>query len=398
MESMGPETERHLRALEAAYERERQQRDLLEKKYARLKRRYVRLERTHARMLLESHGEQPEPETQSREEEEEKEDGEEGWRRHRDRLRLLRSSPRHRRHLDFLLPGADSERHTPLSTPPRHEHHPSPYPTHSTTSRSSPLPTPSATLRSGGAPTHTHTRPRPRLRLQQSPERTAARAYGYELDQQLESREYAPGRYEWTSDRSPAPSVPSPPVSTALLSPSPSPAPRLNTQSDDEASVALARYLQQQENIAAYEEYEARLRETAEREYDQRLLLSSASAMSDVMGGQRQVDPDNMTYEELLQLGEEVGDVKKERWRQVAVHVLSRLPTHRWTRDHGEDIAYVFFYSSSLRLRLTAVVSTNERVRDGRLRTCSCIICQYNFVPNDRALTLPCAHVFHEGT
>ncbi|RLN45836.1 hypothetical protein BBJ28_00007623 [Nothophytophthora sp. Chile5] len=342
MEPMGPETERHLRALEAAYERERQQRDLLEKKYARLKRRYVRLERTHARMLLESHG------VRSREEEEEeKEDGEGGWRRHRDRLRLLRFSPRHRRHLDFMPPSTNSERHTPLSTPPRHEHHPSPYSTHSTTSRSSPLPAPSTTLRSGGA--HSHTRPRPRIRLQHSPERTAARAYGYELDQQQGSQEYAPGRYGWTSDRSTVPSMPSPPVSTALLSPSPSPspAPRLTAQSDDEASVALARYLQQQENIAAYEEYEARLRETAEREYDQRLLLSSASAMSDAMGGQRQVDPDNMTYEELLQLGEEVGDVKKERWRQVAVHVLSRLPTHRWTRDHGEDISYVLFYSSS---------------------------------------------------
>lgn len=31
------------------------------------------------------------------------------------------------------------------------------------------------------------------------------------------------------------------------------------------------------------------------------------------------------------------------------------------------------------------------------LLSCRCIICQYSFVHNDRALTLPCAHVFHEG-
>lgn len=41
--------------LEDAYQEERYQRDLLEKKYARLKRRYIRLERAHAKMLLDSH-------------------------------------------------------------------------------------------------------------------------------------------------------------------------------------------------------------------------------------------------------------------------------------------------------------------------------------------------------
>lgn len=46
--------ERHVRSLETAYERERQQRDHLEKKYARLKRRFIRLERSHAKLLLET--------------------------------------------------------------------------------------------------------------------------------------------------------------------------------------------------------------------------------------------------------------------------------------------------------------------------------------------------------
>lgn len=44
-----------IHVLEEAYQEERHQRDLLEKKYARLKRRYIRLERVHAKMILESH-------------------------------------------------------------------------------------------------------------------------------------------------------------------------------------------------------------------------------------------------------------------------------------------------------------------------------------------------------
>lgn len=48
-----------------------------------------------------------------------------------------------------------------------------------------------------------------------------------------------------------------------------------------------------------------------------------------------------MTYDELLQLGERNGDVKKERWRQMAVHVISRLPTHRWSNQNS-DLSYVF--------------------------------------------------------
>lgn len=211
------------------------------------------------------------------------------------------------------------------------------------------------------------TRTRPRLQLHHSPERTAAQAYGYELEQELEPRTHRHNRYRWASDPSPEPSTPSPVVSSPLVPTVASPVARPTAHNDEEASLALARYLQQQENIAAYEEYEARLREASRQEYNQHALVPSASGLSGLAGinnHARDIDPDNMTYEELLRLGEEVGDVKKERWRRMAVQVISSLPTHRWTRDHGEDIA--------------------------------CIICQYNFATNDRAMTLPCAHVFHE--
>ncbi|KAG7390542.1 hypothetical protein PHYPSEUDO_007482 [Phytophthora pseudosyringae] len=450
MDRSGSDSGRRLRAMEAAFERELQQRDLLEKKYARLKRRYVRLERSHNRLLMESHAKSnngvqtatPQSETpgsvestpnsrtstfavidltsprpgsssavrstngslgsESRglrssgpdflssdsicaespssslgspqlstrgshnsDDQEEKENTTDSWRRSTDRMY---SSPASRRrlHLDFILPPSLTDSNRALSSTPRPMQQHGLHLDQSTSLHSSPQSAHSMT-------THAGTRTRPRLRLHHpSPERTAARAYGYELEQELEPRTHRHDRYHWASDPSPEPSTPSPVVSSTVvptnsspLPPTiPSPAPRPIAQSDEEASLALARYLQQQENIAAYEEYEARLlRESAEQEYNQRAHIPASSLLSGLMGHQRNIDPDNMTYEELLRLGEEVGDVKKERWRRMAVQVLSSLPTHPWTRGHGED---------------------------------TCIICQYDFVPNDRAMTLPCAHVFHE--
>lgn len=110
------------------------------------------------------------------------------------------------------------------------------------------------------------------------------------------------------------------------------------------------------QNIAAYEEYESSLRRAREQmsfeEERSPARFSSAAAAysrdrhaprvsSALMAQPNDIDPDNMTYEELLQLGEQVGDVKKERWRQVAVQVISSLPTHRWRGDNQADVSYV---------------------------------------------------------
>lgn len=166
------------------------------------------------------------------------------------------------------------------------------------------------------------------------------------------------------------------------------------------------------QNIAAYQEYEARLRAAARREQEEaaasnqhefnhhsrnhnsarHAVISSAAAHASLQ--HREIDPDNMTYDELLQLGEQNGDVKKERWRQMAVQVISCLPTHRWSGSNNSDVSYVLACLSSLGVPICMQVHADNQFR------ClyRCIICQYSFVHNDRALTLPCAHVFHEGT
>ncbi|CAI5742196.1 unnamed protein product [Peronospora destructor] len=451
MDRNGSDTEHRLHAIEDAFKRERQQRDLLEKKYARLKRHYVRLKRSHSRLLMESHGNttrvetatahsetpgslestpslqpstfavidltSPRPGTSSAvrsssgslgsisrgvrgpqlgflsrddicgespssslespevvtrgahsngEQEERKKDeeeegvGRETWRRSN---RVYSTPvPRRRLHLDSTLPRCLA--HRVLSSPPRRMQQYGLQSDHSASSHSSPQSAHSMTIHSG----EPRTRTRPRLHLHDhSPEQTAARAYGYELEQELEPRAHHHERYRWASDPSPEPSIPSPVVSSPLVPTNPSLLPLTShprAQNNEEASLALARYLQQQENIAAYEEYETRLLLGAvEQEYSQQFHQPTSSLLSGLVGHQHNIDPDNMTYEELLRLGEEVGDVKKERWRRMAMQVLSSLPTHHWTRSHGKD---------------------------------TCIICQYDFMQNDRAMTLPCAHVFHE--
>ncbi|CEG37542.1 FOG: Predicted E3 ubiquitin ligase [Plasmopara halstedii] len=427
MNRSGSDSERRLRAMEAAFERERQQRDLLEKKYARLKRRYVRLERSHNRLLSESHMKHEklqrpvlyldttetestsssrasssavlDSNTQSAEHSntesfghalrsahtsgyddicaespsssigspqastkdsldseclEEKEDSTKSWRPHSS---SVYSTPASRRHLDLDFASTDANREvsSPLQPIQHHVHldhltslHDTSQSTHYTSRNFEDV----------------CTRTRPRLYLDHhSPEPRATSAYGFELEQELEPRRHRHERYHWVSEPSPVPIT-----SIALLSspvtpldPPPS-SPNIQTQprddSNEEASLALARYLQHQENVAAHEEAEARLlHESVEMVYNQ------GSNLSGLLDHHRSIDPDNMSYDELLRLGEVVGDVKKERWRQMAVQVLSSLPTHRWRRGHNGN---------------------------------TCIICQYEFMPNDQAMTLPCAHVFHE--
>lgn len=185
--------------------------------------------------------------SEEQEEEKKEEDGE-SWRRSTDRMYSPPAS-RRRLHLDFTLPPGLTDSYRALSSPSRRMQR---YGLHSDQSTGSHIPlqlTHSTTTHSE----EPRTRTRPQLRLyDHSPERTAARAYGYELEQELEPRAHRHDRYRWASDPSPEPSpvVSSPlmPANPSPLPPTvPSPAPRPRAQSDEEASLALARYLQQEE-------------------------------------------------------------------------------------------------------------------------------------------------------
>ncbi|XP_044506657.1 E3 ubiquitin-protein ligase BIG BROTHER-like [Mangifera indica] len=76
------------------------------------------------------------------------------------------------------------------------------------------------------------------------------------------------------------------------------------------------------------------------------------------------IDPDNMTYEELLELGETVGSQN----RGLSQDLIAMLPISK--------------YKCGLFSRKK---SRNER----------CVICQMEYKRGERRITLPCKHVYH---
>lgn len=81
---------------------------------------------------------------------------------------------------------------------------------------------------------------------------------------------------------------------------------------------------------------------------------------------QDNIDPDSMTYEELLDLGETVGTQS----RGLSQERISSLPVTKYKCN---------FFSRKKK--------QNER----------CVICQMEYKRGDRQMALPCKHVYHSG-
>ncbi|KAL6516283.1 hypothetical protein OROGR_019588 [Orobanche gracilis] len=81
---------------------------------------------------------------------------------------------------------------------------------------------------------------------------------------------------------------------------------------------------------------------------------------------QDNIDPDNMTYEELLELGEAVGTQN----RGLSQDQIAFLPTSKFKCG-------LFF---------------RKKFRGER-----CVICQMEYKRGDKRMTLPCKHIYHTG-
>ncbi|CAJ1955630.1 unnamed protein product [Sphenostylis stenocarpa] len=80
------------------------------------------------------------------------------------------------------------------------------------------------------------------------------------------------------------------------------------------------------------------------------------------------IDPDNMTYEELLELGEAVGIQS----RGLSQEQISSIPVSKYKCGR-----FFFFFF-------------RKKSRDER-----CVICQMEYRRGDKRMTLPCKHVYH---
>ena len=80
------------------------------------------------------------------------------------------------------------------------------------------------------------------------------------------------------------------------------------------------------------------------------------------------LDPDEMDYEALMELGEQMGDVAQDRWRMDAPKIIETLPVQRITKE---------FLSQ---------VEGNQGM---------CQVCQCDYEEGEEMKILPCKHHFH---
>ena len=144
------------------------------------------------------------------------------------------------------------------------------------------------------------------------------------------------------------------------------------SQTDDmDASERFARELAAQEEA----EFLERLHTEQQRALAQLRASGTAAGqtwidLSDEEEREAEDEPnDGLDYDELLNLGERLGDVKTERWRQRSAAVAGKLP----------------------RIMFSNMQRTLPMYRDEM-----CVICQFSFEPNDELKLMPnCTHCFH---
>ena len=99
-----------------------------------------------------------------------------------------------------------------------------------------------------------------------------------------------------------------------------------------------------------------------------------AAAIGDAADEEGDVDPDAMTYEQLLELGAALGDVRAERWRAAAAGHIGALATMAVPAGGGG-------------------VGGGARGESARM----CHVCQCEYEEGEEVKLLPCRHAYHAG-
>uniref|UniRef100_A0A7S4DPM3 RING-type E3 ubiquitin transferase n=1 Tax=Lotharella globosa TaxID=91324 RepID=A0A7S4DPM3_9EUKA len=155
---------------------------------------------------------------------------------------------------------------------------------------------------------------------------------------------------------------------------------------DEEASVRLALELMRQESwemhrimqhetLLAVQDVKRTDMNTGQNTYsadeDLRLALQLAEEERRLeeqlqAGDLDDVDIDDMTHEELVELGNRIGSVKQQTWEEKAAQTVANLPTMKFT---GE----------------------------GKFCGEKCLVCQCEYEAGEFLKCLPCNHAFHNG-
>jgi hypothetical protein len=148
---------------------------------------------------------------------------------------------------------------------------------------------------------------------------------------------------------------------------------------EEEESIALARQLMAEEAMSSYAQSSNFLRAHA-NEYSGEDLraLEALMAEEDPMNEDavEEVDHDEedgsneLSYETLLRLGEQMGDVKTERWTLKAEQEIQKLNTLNFCFEMAKG-------------------------KDENDCCVKCLVCQFQYEDGDCMRVLPCKHRFH---
>jgi hypothetical protein len=141
---------------------------------------------------------------------------------------------------------------------------------------------------------------------------------------------------------------------------------------EEAQSLELARQLMAEEAMASYHHSAAFLRENA-NQYSQEDLaaLEAAVAEEDPLEDAAEDGEEvEMSYDAMLRLGEEIGDVKQERWALVAQQHIDKIPT-------------LMFHPS---------MAEGKEMNHTEVR---CQVCQCEYEDQEELRRLPCGHCFH---
>lgn len=144
---------------------------------------------------------------------------------------------------------------------------------------------------------------------------------------------------------------------------------------EEEESISLAQQLMAEEAMASYAALSIDFLRHNRDQFSAEDLAALQAAMDEDQEepeeGDNGTDGDGgMSYELMLRLGEQVGDVKTERWTQVARGKIDALPLFRFDP---------------------------ETVRGKDVNDCDvkCLVCQQQYEKGELLRKLPCGHCFH---
>lgn len=163
---------------------------------------------------------------------------------------------------------------------------------------------------------------------------------------------------------------------------------RERTKSEEELfmeSERLARQLMEEESLRVMQRLQDALREPVDEdsiarmeEDDPDLAFAMRLQREEAMAEEEETmefvegdeEDEEMTYEEMLELGQRIGDVKEERWKLRAQKYIEAMP-----------------------LIIFDAAKTSSTPRKCTMETC--LVCQCAYEDGDTLKKLPCGHLYH---